>query len=358
MLEVARVEVDPEARAVADRRQRLARGHEVVGDLGRVDLEREAHALGLEDVDDRPPALGELLVAALDLGEVVGRERVEQVPDRRAGEAGDDLDAELRRPRARCPSSARRRAARTPSGSPSPHTSGGSTPWWRASIGSHTAWPTRWLPIAQQPSPWRSSSSRRPGAVAAGRDSACGDVEVIAPAGELEPVEAPLRRTCAASSSSGRSAHWPVNSVTGRAMSFHPSLVACRRTHSCIATGRGRRRVDRAGRAELADVQHGGDQRAGLLGQARALLAEQQHAALGQRDRRRSAPSPAGCRRRAAAAPRSAAQAASVVDGRVVADVLVAVGDHRAAAVPAAVADDVHLGGEERVGVAHDRCRC
>ena len=39
---------------------------------------------------------------------------------------------------------------------------------------------------------------------------------------------------------------------------------------------------------------------------------------------------------------------------RVVAHVLVAVGDHRAAAVPAAVADDVHLGGEERVGGAHD----
>ena len=42
---------------------------------------------------------------------------------------------------------------RTPSGSPSPQTSGGSTAWWRASIGSHTAWPTRWLPIAQQPEP-------------------------------------------------------------------------------------------------------------------------------------------------------------------------------------------------------------
>ena len=67
---------------------------EVVGDLGRVDLERELHALGVEDVDDRREALGELLVAALDLGEVVRREAVEHVPDRRAGEAGDDVDAE------------------------------------------------------------------------------------------------------------------------------------------------------------------------------------------------------------------------------------------------------------------------
>ncbi len=49
---------------------------------------------------------------------------------------------------------------RTPSGSPSPQTSSGSTPWWRESIGSQTAWPTRWAPIAQQSSPWRSSSSR------------------------------------------------------------------------------------------------------------------------------------------------------------------------------------------------------
>src|SRR4051794_34138495 len=64
VLEVAGIEVDPEAPAVADGVERLARRHEVVGDLGRVDLEREANALGLEDVDDRSPALGELAVAA------------------------------------------------------------------------------------------------------------------------------------------------------------------------------------------------------------------------------------------------------------------------------------------------------
>ena len=39
----------------------------------------------------------------------------------------------------------------------------------------------------------------------------------------------------------------------------------------------------------------------------------------------------------------------------VVPDVLVAVGDHRPAAVPAPVADDVHLCGQERVGGSHDR---
>ena len=42
-------------------------------------------------------------------------------------------------------------------------------------------------------------------------------------------------------------------------------------------------------------------------------------------------------------------------DIRVVLDVLVAVGDHRAALVPATAADDVHRIGGERVGAAHDR---
>ena len=65
--EVARVEVDAERLAVADRVERPPGRDEVVGDLGRVHLEPEPHALGVEDVDDRPPPLGELLVPALDL---------------------------------------------------------------------------------------------------------------------------------------------------------------------------------------------------------------------------------------------------------------------------------------------------
>ena len=55
---------------------------------------------------------------------------------------------------------------------------------------SHTAWPTRWLPIAQTSRPWRSSSSRRLAAVAVVGERGV-DVEVVAPAGELEAVEAP-----------------------------------------------------------------------------------------------------------------------------------------------------------------------
>ena len=67
------------------------------------------------------------------------------------------------------------------------------------------------------------------------------------------------------------------------------------------------------------------------------------------------APSRAGCRCRAGATLALVEVRRQVGDRRVVAHVLVAVGDHRAAPVPAPVADDVHLGGEERVGGAHDR---
>ena len=48
--EVTRVEVDAEAFAPVDRLERLARGHEVVGDLGGVHLEAVANALRLEDI--------------------------------------------------------------------------------------------------------------------------------------------------------------------------------------------------------------------------------------------------------------------------------------------------------------------
>src|SRR5439155_5962027 len=78
--EVARVEVDPELRPSADRVERLARRDEVVGDLGGVHLETEPDPLLLEDVHDRTPPLGEIVVSTLDLLEVVRGKRVEEVP--------------------------------------------------------------------------------------------------------------------------------------------------------------------------------------------------------------------------------------------------------------------------------------
>src|SRR5690349_19964110 len=66
MREVAGIELDPEASATIDSVKGLARADEVVRDLGRVHLEPEAHAFGVEHVDDRRPRVGELLVPALD----------------------------------------------------------------------------------------------------------------------------------------------------------------------------------------------------------------------------------------------------------------------------------------------------
>jgi hypothetical protein len=190
VLEVARVEVDPEALAVADRGERAPRRDEVVGDLGRVHLEREAHALGLEDVDDRAPALGELLVAALDCRKVVRRERVEHVPDRRAGEACYDLHAEL---------GGGARGVLHPLGGAAAHALGFSvTPHVGVEHGAvalvdRVAYGLPDQVVADRPhaEPVALEQLAAAGAVAAVAQR-LRDVEVVTPAGELEPVEAPL----------------------------------------------------------------------------------------------------------------------------------------------------------------------
>jgi hypothetical protein len=120
------------------------------GDLGRVDLEREAHALGVEHVDDRAPALGEVLVA----GAVAVVDRV-----------ADGLADQVR----------------------------GDGPAAEALASKE---------LAMRPHVAR---LRQRG----------GDVEVIAPAGELEAVRSPTRRVFRATSATGRSAHWPVIRLTG-----------------------------------------------------------------------------------------------------------------------------------------------
>ncbi len=114
--------------------------------------------------------------------------------------------------------SAMRSAARrrTPSGSPSPQTSAGSTARWRASIGSHTAWPTRWVLIAKHDSPWRSSSSRRPAQYESSASAAA--TSKWSPQHASSSPSYPHPAAFSASSASGRSAHWPVKSVIGRAM--------------------------------------------------------------------------------------------------------------------------------------------
>src|SRR5208283_2248137 len=48
---------------------------------------------------------------------------------------------------------------RTPSGLPSPQTSAGRMDWWRSSIRSQTAWPTRWFETAWHERPLALSRS-------------------------------------------------------------------------------------------------------------------------------------------------------------------------------------------------------
>src|ERR1700687_3979594 len=94
--EVAGIEVDAASRSAPDRVERLPGGHEVVCDLGRMDLKAKADSHLVEDVDDRVPTLGEVGIALLDLGPIVGRKRIETVPRRGAGEPLVHLDAEFR----------------------------------------------------------------------------------------------------------------------------------------------------------------------------------------------------------------------------------------------------------------------
>ncbi len=96
---VRRVVVEPEARTVADRVQRDRRAPVVVRDLAGVHLVGVPDADGVEDVDDRVPAVREVGVPGPDHVVTDRREHGQVVPDRGAGEADHGVDAERgRRP--------------------------------------------------------------------------------------------------------------------------------------------------------------------------------------------------------------------------------------------------------------------
>ena len=120
---------------------------DVEGDLGGMDFQGELDAALGEDVENRVEAIGEDLEAVVDHLRRRPAGTVEQVPDRAAGEAVDDADAQLLRRAGRVFISS---AARwwTPSGLPSPQTWAGRIALCRSSIVSQTAWPTRWFEIA------------------------------------------------------------------------------------------------------------------------------------------------------------------------------------------------------------------
>lgn len=74
MAEMRRIEVDPQRRVMVEGREGLSGGREIVGDLRQVDFEPEPNAFGAEDVQNRCPCFGDLLVTAGDVVEVVRRE--------------------------------------------------------------------------------------------------------------------------------------------------------------------------------------------------------------------------------------------------------------------------------------------
>ena len=116
----------------------------------------------------------------------------------------------------------------------------------------------------------------------------------------------------------------------------------------------GRSHVDRASATELGNREDLIARSMGLGGQADPFLAEKQHAVLREW---------IGLNRHGAGQIVDSNQDQSVRRGPslqvlrilVVADVLVAIGDHSPAPVPALAPHDVHLGGKEGVGCSHDR---
>ena len=92
---VRRIPVEPERLTVIDRLERAHRSSSSRRRSRRVHLVREPHALAVEHVEDRVPAVREVLVARVDHRRRHRREHRHVRPDRRPGEADDGVDAEL-----------------------------------------------------------------------------------------------------------------------------------------------------------------------------------------------------------------------------------------------------------------------
>ena len=117
---------------------------------------------------------------------------------------------------------------------------------------------------------------------------------------------------------------------------------------------RGDRGVDAAGGAELGDRHRQSRTGLGVVGDAGALLPEDQQAVARQRGLL-EAPRAGHVVDGDDGQPGVGGERQQVSGGVVVAQPLIAVGHHGAAAVPAAPADDVHGVDGERVGGAHHR---
>ena len=87
-MEVARIEIETERRMPIGSLEGPLCGEPVVSNAGRVEFHREAHAVRFEHVKDRLPSGGERAEVRFELGFDGWREPIEQVPDRRTGQAG------------------------------------------------------------------------------------------------------------------------------------------------------------------------------------------------------------------------------------------------------------------------------
>ena len=190
-------------------------------------FQREVDIQLVKLIEDRRPALGEIVEALLP--EIPDRsaerrkmlcQMLEPVkPFTTAGNAGLRAASASINFRAALAVSIIFFAARlrTPSGSPSPQTSGGRIGLCRSSMRSHTAWPTRWAEMAKSSARDLRGSSIALAVVLVLQRAI--DFEMIAPAGELHAVVAEAFGL-GADLSNERSAHWPVNRVTGLAMIY------------------------------------------------------------------------------------------------------------------------------------------
>ena len=96
MREMAGVEIDAEFRTIVNRIQRFARRDKIVCDFGGMHLQSEPRPFLLEHIHNRIPTPREILVSFFDLREIIWRERIEQVPNARAGETVDLMHAHFR----------------------------------------------------------------------------------------------------------------------------------------------------------------------------------------------------------------------------------------------------------------------
>ena len=184
--------LSPNTGPVADRLQRGLGRPVVVRDLARVHLVGVADADRVEDVDDRVPAVREVGVAGADHVVTDRREHGQVVPDRGAGEADHGVDAE----RGRRPCGGLHLLGR-----PLPHALGiAVAPDPRVDhvlvavvddrVADRLAVQVGGDRPAAQPVPLQDVLLGPDVRVVLGRP---GDVEVVAPAGDLEAVVAPLR---------------------------------------------------------------------------------------------------------------------------------------------------------------------